>query len=47
VVRGNILDVVGTSLFGDGKWWWLVKARGTNVTGWIEESSLEIAPSDA
>jgi hypothetical protein len=47
VVSGNILDLVGTPLFGDGKWWWLVKTRGTNITGWVEESALEIAPSDA
>jgi hypothetical protein len=47
VAPGNILDLVGTPLFGDGKWWWLVKTRGTNITGWAEQSALEIAPSDA
>ncbi len=47
VFRGNILDLVGTPLFGDGRWWWLVKTRGTNITGWVEQSALEIAPSDA
>lgn len=47
VAPGNILDLIGTPLFGDGNWWWLVKTRGTNITGWIEQSVLDIAPSDA
>ena len=47
VFTGNILDLVGTPLFGSGEWWWLVKTRGSNITGWVEASALEIAPSDA
>jgi hypothetical protein len=47
VFSGNILDLVGTPLFADGQWWWLVKTRGSNITGWIAASALEIAPSDA
>lgn len=43
-VSGQQLEVVAVPQFDGIQWWWQVKVPDTQITGWVEQNSLALAP---